>query len=468
MKDLKRYFDKIAPERREWKKRNDYYHESIEAFFRFLVPEKQKVLELGSGTGELLACLKPSYGVGIDISANMTALAKEAFPDVDFRQGNAEDPSTWNEQGTFDYIIMSDLVGHLEDIQQTFENLKPFCENHTRIIVSYYNFLWEPIIKSAERLKLKTPTNTGNWLSPEDIGNLFFLAGFDAIKEERRLIFPKKIPLLHGIIEFVGSLPLINRLCLCNFIVARPLEEKASAEKSVSVVIPCKNEKGNIENAVKRLPDVGSHTEVIFIDGHSTDGTPDEIRRVTGAYPEKDIKFMVQDGTGKGDAVRKAFEHAKGDILMILDADLTVPPEELPKFYNAVASGKGEFINGSRLVYPMEDQAMRFLNMMGNKFFSLAFSWLLNQRIKDTLCGTKVLSRENYQAIAANRTYFGDFDPFGDFDLLFGASKLNLKIIEIPIRYRARQYGETQISRFKHGLLLMKMCVFAIRRLNVF
>jgi SAM-dependent methyltransferase len=468
MTDLQQHFDEIAPKRRAWKKRNYYYHESIEGFFRFLVPENRKVLELGSGTGELLAALNPSYGVGIDISAEMMVLAKDAFPNIDFRQGNAEDPLTWNVKGTFDYIIMSDLVGHLEDIQKTFENLKVFCSSHTRIIVSYYNFLWEPALKLAERFNLKTPTNTGNWLSPEDIENLLFLSGFDTIKEERRLIFPKKVPFLHKIIDFIGSLPLINRLCLINYIVARPLEEKPVPEESVSVVIPCKNEKGNIENAVTRLPDLGSHTEIIFIDGHSTDGTPDEIRRVIGLFPDKDIKFLNQEGSGKGDAVRTAFEQAQADILMILDADLTVPPEELPKFYNALASGKGEFINGSRLVYPMEDEAMRFLNILGNKFFSLAFSWLLSQRIKDTLCGTKAISRENYMAIAANRYYFGDFDPFGDFDLLFGASKLNLRIVEIPVRYRARQYGETQISRFRHGLLLMKMCFFAVRKMKVF
>jgi len=235
---------------------------------------------------------------------------------------------------------------------------------------------------------------------------------------------------------------------------------------SVTVLIPCRNERGNIEPAVQRTPDLGHHTEIIFVDGHSEDGTPDEIRRVMEKYPQRDIKFMVQDGKGKGDAVRKGFSAATGDILMILDADLTVPPEDLPKFYRAIASGKGEFINGTRLVYPMEDEAMRFLNLLGNKFFSLAFSWLLNQRLKDTLCGTKVISRKNYERLAAGRGYFGDFDPFGDFDLLFGASKLNLKITEVPIRYRAREYGETQISRFRHGLLLLRMCWFAMRKLK--
>jgi len=235
---------------------------------------------------------------------------------------------------------------------------------------------------------------------------------------------------------------------------------------STTIVIPCRNERGNIEAAVQRIPPFGGHQEIIFVDGHSTDGTIEEIQHVMAAYPDKDIRLLVQDGTGKGDAVRKGFAQATGDILMILDADLTMPPEDLPKFYDAIASGKGEFINGCRLVYPMESQAMRTLNLLGNKFFSMAFSWLLNQRIKDTLCGTKVLFRRDYERLVTNRHYFGDFDPFGDFDLLFGASKLNLHILEIPIRYQDRTYGSTNIQRFAHGWLLLKMTVYGFFRLK--
>ena len=174
-----------------------------------------------------------------------------------------------------------------------------------------------------------------------------------------------------------------------------------------------------------------------------------------------DIKVLQQDGKGKGDAIRKGFDNASGDVLMILDADLTVPPAALPKFYRAIASGKGEFINGTRLVYPMEYEAMRLLNHIANRTFAKVFSYLLNQRFTDTLCGTKVLTRTAYRQIVTGRRYFGDFDPFGDFDLIFGAAKLNLKLIEVPIRYTSRTYGETQISRFRHGLLLLRMVVFA-------
>ncbi len=128
--------------------------------------------------------------------------------------------------------------------------------------------------------------------------------------------------------------------------------------------------------------------------------------------------------------------------------------------------GKGEFVNGSRLVYRMEDQAMRALNLIANKLFSLIFTWLLGQRFTDTLCGTKVLRREDYLRLKAGRAYFGDFDPFGDFDLIFGAAKLNLKVVEVPIRYASRTYGETQISRFRHGLMLLRMVVFAFLRIK--
>jgi glycosyltransferase involved in cell wall biosynthesis len=178
------------------------------------------------------------------------------------------------------------------------------------------------------------------------------------------------------------------------------------------------------------------------------------------------IKGMQQPGKGKADAVFTAFDAATGDVLMILDADLTVPPEQLTAFWQAIRSGKGEFVNGSRLVYRMEDEAMRSLNLIANKLFSIIFTWLLSQRFTDTLCGTKVLRRTDYIRLKAGRAYFGNFDPFGDFDLIFGASKLNLKVVEIPIRYANRTYGETQISRFRHGFMLLRMVLFAFRRIK--
>jgi glycosyltransferase involved in cell wall biosynthesis len=273
------------------------------------------------------------------------------------------------------------------------------------------------------------------------------------------MLLPVYIPLISDIINgFLAKLPLIKHLTVAQFIVARPIfPVEKNYNPSVSVVVPARNESGNIEAAITRTPDMGEWTEIIFVEGGSSDDTWEEIKRVKEKYPEKKIKITRQDGKGKGDAVRKGFQLAEGEILMILDADLTMPPEELPKFYKAIVENKGEFINGVRLVYPMEDQAMRLLNLYGNKFFSLIFTYILGQNYKDTLCGTKVLRKSDYEKLAANRNYFGDFDPYGDFDLIFGAAKLCLKTVQLPIKYKSRTYGETNISRFSGGWLLLKM-----------
>jgi SAM-dependent methyltransferase len=458
-------FNKLAAERESWIKKNRYYYEDQTKYYRFLVPEGLSVLELGCGTGDLLHALKPRRGVGVDFSGEMVKKARERYPDLEFREADIERLEGWGE--TFDVLILADVVGHLQDIEETLRSLKSFCHPGTRVMVSYYSFLWEPVLKLGERLGRKMPQQHQNWLSTEDISNLLHLAGYEEVKTEYRLLIPKRIPLISNFINrFIAPLPGIRRLCLCRYIVARPAGLRDRKEFSSTILIPCRNEKGNVESAVTRLPSFGEHQEIIFVEGGSTDGTKEEIQRVMERYPEKDIKLVVQEGKGKGDAVRSGFSFAKGDILMILDGDLTVPPEDLPKFYRSLADDVGEFVNGCRLVYPMEKQAMRILNLLGNRFFSFMFTWILNQRFKDTLCGTKALFRKNYEKIQANRGYFGDFDPFGDFDLIFGASKLNLKVVEVPIRYRERTYGSTNISRFRHGWLLLRMTMFAYRKIK--
>ncbi|HKK38463.1 MAG TPA: glycosyltransferase family 2 protein, partial [Cryomorphaceae bacterium] len=352
------------------------------------------------------------------------------------------------------------------DLQAFFRQVRTYVSPRTKIIISNYNFIWRPILKMAETLRLKEKQPLQNWLSVADIENLLYLEDFEVVKLERKLLVPKYIPLVNLIFnKFLANLPLIRHLDLLEFITVRPLVQELQ-NYSVTIVVPARNEKGNIENAISRTPAFGSHQEFIFIEGNSSDNTYEEMLRVQEKYKDRDIKVMKQTGKGKGNAVHEAFAVATGDVLMILDADLTTPPQDLPKFYEALNTNRGEFINGCRLVYPMEKEAMRFLNYLGNKFFGQFFSFLLDQRLKDTLCGTKVVLKKDYELIVANRSYFGDFDPFGDFDLLFGAAKLNLKIVEINVRYRDREYGSTQISRFKHGWLLIKMSMFAARKLK--
>ena len=464
--DLIDHLDSLAPDADSWHAKNRYYHESLERILRFHIPPGSKVIEIGCGTGDLLHSLAPVRGVGIDISPKMIEIARSKYPDLDFVVGDAEDLPL---SEPFDYVILSDVIGDMEDVQRAFEQIRKVCHEGTRVIVTYYNYLWEPVLRAGERLGMKRPQPDQNWLAPPDIQNLLSLAGFQTIRIGHHLLFPVRVPILSTLCNrILANLPMLRKLCLVQVVVARPAPVAVPEETlSCSVVIPARNERGNIEGAVARTPQMGSRTELIFVEGNSSDGTAEEIERVIAAHPEREIRLVRQgDGVGKGDAVRKGFAAAMGNVLMILDADLTMPPEELPKFLRALASGRGEFINGSRLVYPMEKQAMRFLNTLGNKFFSLAFTYLLDQRFKDTLCGTKVLYRKDYERIAAGRSYFGDFDPFGDFDLIFGAAKLDLKIVEVPIRYRERVYGSTQISRFRHGWLLLRMCLFALRRIK--
>lgn len=464
--EIRAIADRYADDRDTWIERNRSYYEDDYRYMRFLIPEGQRVLELGCGTGRLLASLKPSYGVGIDISGEMVARAKKNHPDHTFLVGDVEDSAILSRvKGLFDFIVLSDTIGSLEDCETTLGSLHRFCTPDTRLVIAYYNRLWGPLVTLFEKLGQKMPQPGQNWLATDDIGGLLELADFEMIRREWRQLVPKPLFGIGRLLNrYVGTMPILRRTCLRNYVVARPVRNGPPRSLSATVVVPCRNERGNIEPLVQRLPAFCRDLEILFVEGHSKDDTLEEIHRVIAKYPHLDIKVVRQDGNGKGDAVRKGFANARGEALMILDADLSVAPEDLPKFYKALVENKGDLINGSRLVYVMEKEAMRPLNFLGNRGFALLFSFLLNERVTDTLCGTKVLTKTHYRKIAASRDYFGDFDPFGDFDLLFGAAKANLKIVEVPIRYAARTYGETQISRFAHGWLLLRMVLFAFRK----
>jgi SAM-dependent methyltransferase len=461
------FYDNVAGQRDQLRRRNWYYYDLLIHYLQFFIPPGQRVLEIGCGDGHVLRRLLPAAGLGIDFSAKMIEKARreaESNEPIEFVQANI---ATAEFSDQFDYVLMSDLLGDLLDIQQALDNVRSACHAKTRIVITYHSLLWEPLFQKAQRLGLKTPQWVHNWLARADIENFADLCDFELLRYDRRILLPKYVPLFSLLANrFLAPLPLFNAMCMVNIAVLKIRPRRVAQSFSTSLVIPCRNERGNIRSAIERIPEFGESQEIIFVDGHSTDGTVDEIKRVMADYPQKDIQLCVQEGQGKGDAVRLGFSKASKDILIILDADLTVPPDDLPKFFEALASGHGDFINGSRLVYPMEGQAMRPLNAIGNKFFSVVLAWLVNQRLKDTLCGTKALFRTDYECLAAGRAYVGDFDPVGDFDLLFGAAKLNLKIVEVPIRYRDRSYGSTNISRFSHGLLLLRMTWFAFCRLK--
>ena len=455
------HWDAVARTRDSHPGMAKWYHQRLAEIYRFHVDRNARILELGCAEGGLLAALQPAHGVGVDFSEEMIRRARAQHPNLEFIQADAHDLSTLDK--SFDVIILSDLVNDLWDVQRVFEQVKRLCHARTRLILNFYSRLWQLPLDLARALKLATPNLYQNWLTPEDITALLQLAGYETIRATQEVLMP--LPWGGFANRFLVRLWPLRELALSNFIIARPAPERTKDSK-VSVVIAARNEAGNIKSIFERTPKMGCETELIFVEGHSKDDTYAAIEREMAAHPSTPSLLLKQPGIGKADAIRAGFERATGDVLMILDADLTVPPEDLPRFYEALVSGKGEFVNGVRLVYPMEQEAMRTLNFLGNKFFSLAFSWLLGQHVKDTLCGTKVLWKRDYEQIAANRSYFGDFDPFGDFDLIFGAAKLNLKILDLPIRYRERTYGTTNISRWKHGLLLLRMVVFAARRIK--
>jgi SAM-dependent methyltransferase len=462
------HWDAVARETDRRSTWGGYYRRRLARVYRAFVAPGCRVLEVGSGLGDLLADLGATEAVGVDFSPEMVERASQRHPEITFIRADAHALSEAVE-GRFDLIILSDLVNDLWDVQAVLEQVAALSTPRTRLVLNFYSRLWEPALAVAVRMGLTKATLQQNWFTVDDVVHLMQLTGFEPISHHGEILWPFGTPLIA---------PLANRylvkvwpfrwLALTNVVLARPRPQavRSNAAPTVSVIVPARNEAGNIAAVFSRVPEMGGSTELIFVEGHSNDDTFAAIQREIAGHPERRSLALQQTGVGKGDAVRLGFANASGDVLMILDADLTVPPEDLPRFYAALASGHGEFINGVRLVYPLEGEAMRFFNFIANKFFGLAFSWLLGQPVKDALCGTKVLWKSDYELIARNRAHFGELDPFGDFDLLFGSARLGLKIVDLPIRYRARTYGTTNIQRWRHGVLLLRMVMLAARRLK--
>lgn len=471
--DLRAHFDRVAREDARARKLQRGFHSHVRAHYRHHVPEGARVLELGCGAGDLLAALKPSRGLGVDFSEEMIAKAclrhGQDRTDLEFRVGDATDVDFGGE--VFDHILLDYLTGYLPDIQRVLERLGGASHERTRLHLTSLNTIWQWPLRLASHMGMVMPQPPSAWLAHGDLFNLLELAGWEVVRFERQQLVPFDLPLVSPLFNRVGvRLPGVKHLGITLCITARPRRAtRLDGAISCSVVVPARNEAGNIRAALERIPVMGRGTEVIFVEGNSKDDTWEVIQREAAAYrgPHR-VRALKQPGRGKWDAVHAGFAIAGGDVLVVQDADLTAPPEDLPKFYDAIASGATEFANGSRLVYPMEKQAMRFLNFLGNKFFAAALSYVLGQSVKDSLCGTKMLLRSDYDRVLKRIAPFGNFDPFGDFNLLFGSALLDLRIRDVPVRYKDRTYGETNISRFKHGWLLLRMTWFGLWKLRMF
>jgi SAM-dependent methyltransferase len=439
------------------------YNSLLAKRYNFLIHPESSVLEIGCGSGDLLGALNAERKTGIDLSEVQIQSGKSKYPGLELLHGVAE--TDLPKGRVFDVIVLSDVLNQACDVEVLLRKLHEVSHENTRLIINIHNTLWRPFLSLGRVLGVARRQPPGNWLSREDVINLCTLADWQVFKSFGNILLPLPLGFLaNGINRWLA--PLATWACLTIFLVARRSALPRREPGVVSVIVPARNEAGSIADILERIPRLGKETEVIIVEGNSTDNTWDVIQGMPDKFAGGTIIKMQQSGKGKGNAVIEGFHRATGDIVSILDADLTMPPEDLPKFVEALASRKADFANGVRLVYPMDKKAMQFANLCANKAFSLIFSWLLGTPLKDTLCGTKVLWREDYLKLHANRAFFGDFDPFGDFDLIFGADKLNLKIIDIPIRYKERYYGETNIQRWKHGVILLGMVIFAARKLK--
>ncbi|HEY9155635.1 MAG TPA: glycosyltransferase [Opitutaceae bacterium] len=466
---LEDHFNWVAENGGRTRRVQAQFHAQVRGFYVRQIPAGQKVLELGSGVGDLLVALSPAQGRGYDLSSKMVSRARAKHSpqqNIQFLIGDAEQLQV---RESFDYIVLNFLIGYLTDVQAVFMRAADASHARTRVVITSLNHVWLWPLKWAQWLRLVNKQPESNWLSSNDIINLLEMSGWEVVESGTMQLCPFDIPLITPFFNrFIANLPVFRSLGITQTIIARPRTIVALPKQMrCSVIVPARNESGNILAALERIPVMGAGTEIIFVEGNSKDDTWETIQREVANYKgPHQVKAIKQPGKGKWDAVRAGFEIATGEVLVIQDADLTAPPEDLPKFFEAIISGSAEFANGSRLVYPMESGAMRFLNFLGNKFFATALSYVLGQPVKDSLCGTKMLLKTDYHRIRSRIAELGDFDPFGDFNLLFGAALLKLRIRDIPVRYKDRTYGETNISRFKHGWLLLRMTSFGLFKIR--
>jgi SAM-dependent methyltransferase len=445
---LAAYFDPMADNWESYRERNAYYHRTLRALFRTYVPPGLSVLELGCATGDLLAAVRPSRGVGVDLSRRMVEKASRKYPHLEFIEADA---TFFDTEERFDRILINNVLEYAEDIQSLLRNCRRLLERRGRLLISSMNPMWTPLLRMGERRRLCTPDTRRNFVTGQDAANLLGLNGFEIVKLTRRMLLPKNVPVLTPLVNLVAAqTPILRRLCLAEFVVARPAAMDAG-ELSVSVIVPCYNEAGNIEECVRRVPRMGRHTEVIAVDDGSRDGTADLVKPELN--PDVEVRCITyQPNRGKLNAVRTGFEAARGDILMILDADMTVPPEDLPSFYRPLREGLADFINGTRLIYPMATGAMKLQNFVGNKLFGVLVSWLTGIHLSDTLCGTKAFFREDY------RHFSMGYDPWGDFDYLFGGAQVSAKVLEVPVHYQERRAGQSKMKALRHTWALLKAC----------
>ena len=434
------YFERLAPRWEQWQKKNYFYHRAMRHLVGGMVPPGAQVLELGSETGEMLVSLRPGCGIGLNVAPAFTDRAREKYPQLEFytvEVDSAKLPREFQPQ----YVVMTNMLDYVYDVWDMLEDLKALVSEQTLLVITTNNPLWAPLLRLASKLRLRIPDSPRNFITNKDICSVLNLQGYDIVEEGLTLPVPKRIPLLGALLNAVlPELPVLRFTSSIQYIAARP--RLARPALSCSVVVPCHNEAENIAECVRRVPNMGAWTEIVVVDDGSTDGTAEKVKELM-AEDSRVRLIILEKNQGKAGAVRAGFEAARGDVLMILDADMAVTPEELPKFLTPLQQGTADFVNGTRLIYPMQGRAMKMLNYLGNKAFCYLASWAIRQRVSDTLCGTKAFLKRDYL-----RMPLGGNERWGDFDLLFGAARLRLRILEIPVHYTERRAGASKMRAF--------------------
>jgi len=448
---IKDYFERVAPDWEQWQRKNPLYHSCLTHLIGGMIPPGSKVLELGSGVGDLLASLGPSSGMGLNFAQALTDRALQKHPQLEFHTVDVDSvilPRSFEPQ----YVVMTNMLDYVYDVWDTMESLKPAIREQTLLIITTNNPLWAPLLRLASKLGLRFPESPRNFITNKDICSVLHLQGFDIVEDGFTLPVPKRIPVIGTLLNaVVPEVPILCFVSSVQYIAARP--RVARPPLSCSVVIPCHNEAGNIQECLRRVPQMGSWTEIVVVDDGSTDETCEKVKEIM-VHDSRVRLIVLEKNQGKAGAVRAGFEAANGDVLMILDADMAVTPEELLKFLAPLQEGTADFVNGTRLVYPMQGKAMKVANFIGNKGFCFLASKVIRQRVSDTLCGTKVFLKRDYL-----RMPLGGVERWGDFDLLFGAARLKLRILEIPVHYTERRAGKSKMRVMVDGWYFLWACL---------
>ncbi len=354
-----------------------------------------------------------------------------------------------------DTVVISDIEHQLNPAKNLL-NLSRIVGDNTKIILLSKNMVWMILIKILKLFFSFSPKKN-NFLPSSYLDNLYSSCNLELIRQEKIIALPINIPFLTKIINRIFRLPLLNFFCMSNIAILKKKIKNSSNHKDlkISFIIPCKNEQDNIKVFEQKINENTEPDEYLFGDDNSSDKTSDEIDKLIEKLSDKKIIKYNGPGICKSENVYKGIDLSSGDIIVIYDADHTVSFEDIKFSVSIMKKTNVDFINCTRMIYPQKDGAMKFANFIGNTIFASLFSLLFKKKITDTLCGTKIFYKKDWEKIKENTSQWGMKDLWGDFDLLIGAYKNNLKITEVPVTYYERRENETKMTSLISNTLRM-------------